>query len=88
MHSNHIVDNDYKSLQKFLNGKNVNNKVNPWSLELATYNIMIEWISGAHCKEVDCLYRLVEVHNHNGPATNILVNAVTASPIDRPTTHT
>ena len=35
-----IVHNDHKPLAKFLNGKNANNKVNRWGLELATYNIM------------------------------------------------
>ena len=34
-----IVKNDHKPFAKFLNGKNANNKVNIWSLELATYNI-------------------------------------------------
>ena len=41
-----IMHNDCKPLQKFLNGKNANNKVNQWSLKLATYNT-IKWISGA-----------------------------------------
>ena len=40
-----IVRNDHKPLAYFLNGKNTNNKVNRWSLELATYNISFEWIS-------------------------------------------
>ena len=34
-----IVRIDHKLLTKFLNGKNANNKVNAWRLELATYNI-------------------------------------------------
>ena len=42
-----IVKNDHKPLAWFLNGKNANNKVNRWSLELATYNISFKWISGA-----------------------------------------
>ena len=42
-----IVQNDYKPLVQFLNGKNTNNKVNRWSLELTTYNITSEWIAGA-----------------------------------------
>ena len=50
-----IVHNDCKPLQKFLNGKNANCKVNEWSLELATYNITFEWISGDHNKAADCL---------------------------------
>ena len=37
-----IVRNDHKPLTKFLNGKNANNKVNRWGLELATYNITFE----------------------------------------------
>ena len=49
------VHNDYKPLQKFLNGKNANNKINGWFLVLATYNITSEWISGAHKKAADCL---------------------------------
>ena len=40
-----IVRNDHKTLACFLNGKNTNNKVNRWILELATYNISFEWIS-------------------------------------------
>ena len=31
-----IVCNDHKTLARFLNGKNANNKVNRWGLELAT----------------------------------------------------
>ena len=34
-----VVHNDHKPIQKFLNGKNTNNKVNRWSLQLTTYNI-------------------------------------------------
>ena len=50
-----LVKNDHKPLTRFLNGKNTNNKVNRWSLELATYNITFEWISGAKNKAADCL---------------------------------
>ena len=45
--SNHSTCNDYTPLARFLNGKNANNKVNRWGLELATYNITFEWISVA-----------------------------------------
>ena len=45
--ANIIVHNDLKPLAKFLNGKKANNKVNRWGLELATYTIMLKWISGA-----------------------------------------
>ena len=66
-----------------MNGKNANNKVNRWELELATYNIPFEWISGAKNKVRDCLSHLVElplptsapinmlsVSNTDGPAFN------------------
>ena len=62
-----IVRNDHKPLTKFLNRKNANNKVNRWGLELATYNITFEWISGAKNKAADCLSHLVELpstHQH------------------------
>ena len=78
-----IVRNDCKLLDRFLNGKNANNKVNRWGMELATYNITYEWISGAHNKAADCLSDLVElpqdtpvlismlsVTNSEGPAFN------------------
>ena len=41
------VKNDHKTLAWFLNGKAADNKVNRWSLELATYNITFKWIFGA-----------------------------------------
>ena len=50
--SNIVVHNDLRPLQKFLNGEN-SKKVNRWSLELATNNIIFEWISGAHNKAAD-----------------------------------
>ena len=61
--------------------KNANNKVNRWSLELATYNITFEWISGAKNKAADCLPRLVS------PASGA-INKITASTPDRPAFHT
>ena len=66
---------------QFLNGKNANNKVNRWSLELATYNITFEWISGATNKAVDCLSRLVL-------PTGTSINMLTASLNDGPAFHT
>ena len=79
--ANIMVKIDHKPLIQFLNGKNSNNKVNRWSLELATYNISFEWISGAKNKEADCLSRLVKPI-----ATS--VNMLTASIPDRPAFHT
>ena len=76
-----IVWNDHKLLAQFLNGKNANNKVDRWSLELATYSITFEWISGAKNKAADCLSRLVS------PAGNS-INMLTASVNDGPAFHT
>ena len=50
-----IVRNNHKPLAWFLNGKNENTKINRWGLELASYNIMFKWISGARNKAADCL---------------------------------
>ena len=76
-----IVRNDHKPLACFLNRKNTNNKVNRWSLELATYNISFEWISGARNKAGDCLSRLVTL-------TSTSINMLTASSNDGPAFHT
>ena len=57
------------------------NKVNRWSLELATYNITFEWISGAKNKVADCLSRLI-------PTTGTSINMLTASTPDGPAFHT
>ena len=79
-----IVRNDHKPLAKCLDGKNVNNKVNRWRLELATYNIMFGWISGAKNKAADCLLRLV-VQLLATPAT---FNILTVTHIDGPAFNT
>ena len=79
-----IVRNDHKPLAKFLNGKNANNKVNRWGLELATYNITSEWISGAKNKAADCLSYLVELH----PTTSAMINMLSVSPTDGPAFNT
>ena len=76
-----IVRNDHKALVHFLNGKNTNNKVNRWSLELATYNFSFEWISGARNKAAHCLSSLVT-------STRTSVNMLTASSTDGPAIHT
>ena len=55
------VRNNHKPLAQFLNGKNKNTKINRWGLELTSYNIKFEWISGARNKAADCLSRLVEL---------------------------
>ena len=50
-----IVRNNHKPLAHFFNGRNKNTKINRWGLELASYNITFEWISGARNKAADCL---------------------------------
>ena len=51
------------------------------SLELATYNISFEWISGTRNKAADCLSRLVT-------PTSSSINMLTASFSDGPAFHT
>ena len=50
-------------------------------MELATYNISFEWISGARNKAADCLLRLIT-------PTSTSVNMLTASSNDGPAFHT
>ena len=90
--ANITVKNDHKPLTQFLNGKNANNKVNRWSLELTTYNITFEWISGAKNKAADCLSWLVKPTSQSpsvcmltasyadGPAFNTRSHTQTTSP--------
>ena len=66
---------------KSLNGKNANNIVNRWSLELLTYNITFEWISGAKNKAADCLSWLAELPT----TTTTTVNILTVTHTDGPT---
>ena len=81
------VCNDHKPLQKFLNGKNAKNKVNNrWSLELATYKINFELISGACNKAVDCLSWLVDVTDTPTMPTALINMLVTSTP-DGAATH-
>ena len=69
-------------------------------LELATYNITFEWISGAKNKAADCLSHLVElpstpsasismlsVSNTDGPAFNTRSQAQKCLAPDYPTTQ-
>ena len=78
------VQNDHKLLAKLLNGKNTNNKVNRWSLELTTYNINFEWISGAKNKAADYLSRLVELPT----STTTTINMLTITNNDGPAFNT
>ena len=79
-----VVRNDHKLLNRFLNGKNANNKVNRWGLELATYNIIFELISGACNKASDCLSHLVELPQN----TPVLINMLSVTTTDGPAFHT
>ena len=79
-----IVRNNHKPLAWFLNGKNENTKINRWALELTSYNITFESISGAKNKAADCLSQLVELpkkHQKNPSGTKptliSMVKAVT-----------
>ena len=67
-----IAWNDHKLLNKFLNGNNTNNKINRWGLEIATYNITLEWISGVCNKAADCLSCLVELPQGKPAPVNML----------------
>ena len=49
---------DAKSLQKFLNGRTDNLKLDRWSLELQGRNIQVEHIPGYKNKAADCLSHL------------------------------
>ena len=48
--------------------------MNRWGLELATYKITFEWISGAWNKAADCLSRLVKL-THDRQATVQMLTA-------------
>ena len=82
------VKNDHKPLAKFLNGKNANNKVNRWSLELTTYNITFEWISGAKNKAAHCLSQLVELPMTTPATVNMLTVTHTGGPASNTRSHT
>ena len=53
-----LLKSEVKSLQKFLNGKTDNCKLDRWSLELQGRNIKVEHIPGNKNKAADCLSRL------------------------------
>ena len=53
-----LLKSDAKSLQKFLNGRTDNVKLDRWSLELQGMNIKVEHMSGYKNKAADCLSRL------------------------------
>ena len=81
------MKNDHKPLTKFVNGKNANNKVNRWSLELATYNIIFKWIQGAK-KTADCLSWLVGLPTSTMTTVNMLKVTHTDGPAFNTRGHT
>ena len=64
-----LLKTDAKSLQKFLNGRTDNVKLDRWSLELQVRNIQVEHIPGHKNKAADCLSRLpfVTRRRNNNP---------------------
>ena len=86
--ANITVKNDHKPLAKFLNGKNSNNKVNRWSLELTTYNMTFKWISGAKNKAPNCLSWLVEQPTTIPATVNMLTVTHTNGPASNTRSHT
>ena len=78
--ANIIVCNDHKPLAKFLNGKNANNKVKRWGLELVSYNITFERISGAQNKAAYCLSRLVTLPDDSKAIIKMLTTTISNGP--------
>ena len=79
-----VVRNDHKPLARFPNGKNANNKVNRWGLELAMYNFTFKWILRACHKAADCLSHLLELPQ-NKPT---IINMLSATHSDGPAFNT
>ena len=50
-----LLKSDARSLQKFLNGKTDNLKLDRWSLELQGRNIQVEHIAGHKSKTANCI---------------------------------
>ena len=57
------------------------------SLELTTYNITFEWISGAHNKVADCQSWLIYI-NDTPVASTASINMLVTSLSEGPATHT
>ena len=62
----------------------MNNKVNRWGLELATYNITFQWVSGTRNKVANCLSRLVKLPN----SRKATVMMLTATNLNGPSFNT
>ena len=63
---------------------NANNKVNIWGLELATCNIIFEWILEDQNEAADCLSRLVKLPQDRQATVQML----TATDFDGPAFNT
>ena len=79
-----IMCNDHKPLQKFLNCKNTNNKVNWWSMELSTYIITLN----GYLMHNQSSRLPIEVPGNDAATSSILINSITASPANGSTTYT
>ena len=75
-----LLKSDAKSLQKFLNGRTDNVKLDRWSLELQGRNIQVEHIPGHKNKAADCLSRLpfVTRRRNNNPLNDADLTAPAA----------
>ena len=58
--------------------------MNRWGLELATYNITFEWISGVHNKTAHCHLHLVELPQDR----HVKINILSATNLDGPAFNT
>ena len=74
-----LLKSDAKSLQKFLNGKTDNCKLDRWSLEIQGRNGKVEHIPGYKTKAADCLSRqpfVTRKRNDNPLKDETHVNAI------------
>ena len=79
-----MTRNPYRS---FWMVRKANNKVNRWSLEPTTYNLIFKWISGAHNRTGDYLSWVVDVKDTPW-ISKTLINLVVTSTLDDPATCT
>ena len=75
--ANILLKSDAKSLNKFLEGRTENNKLDRWSLELQGRDIQVEYIPGHKNKSADCLSRLpfATKKRNNNPLNDITIHS-------------
>ena len=71
-----LLKSDARSLQKFLNGRTDNVKLDQWSLELQGRNIKVEHLPGCKNKAADCLSKLpfVTRKRNNNPLKDKVIS--------------